>query len=344
MPRVQQSLLSQVCCILLLLSSFCCCIPVRGNSEHEILGQADPIETVSDQDDNIVPEDFVKAAIPERYEVPAMRTAVLSESDDPLVIGRAKHVPVNQLFDIVIQLVYLINAADVNDKSGSNKVLGSKDVDMSGVDMSGQGEAQQLLGTSADEEKKSWLAEYAPGFSKDEINEEFYLFDWNNDNHITAVELGKVMQELGFDPTAKMVLDIVHHFDKDKNGGITRGQEFFEMMLTRHGQHDAELDNDNMETFNLFDADGDKEISGSEIRLIYAKLEQREDDLPMSDLPDTDLDAMLQKCPSKLLLPIKFMDYCRLSMQFFVHAYKGDRIATLKEGQLDFDAEKDRDD
>ena len=31
-------------------------------------------------------------------------------------------------------------------------------------------------------------------------------------------------------------------------------------------------------------------------------------------------------------------------MQFFVHAYKGDRIATLKEGQLDFDAEKDRDD
>ena len=34
----------------------------------------------------------------------------------------------------------------------------------------------------------------------------------------------------------------------------------------------------------------------------------------MSDLPDTDLDAMLQKCPSKLLLPIKFMDYCRLGL------------------------------
>jgi calmodulin len=89
----------------------------------------------------------------------------------------------------------------------------------------------------------------------------------DNDGAITTSDLGLVMRSLGYNLTEIQLQKIIDEFDADKSGSMNF-REFLQMML-RRDMHDEEANDrfaDLLQTFGMFDRDGDGYISPGELR------------------------------------------------------------------------------
>ncbi len=100
-----------------------------------------------------------------------------------------------------------------------------------------------------------------------EIKEAFNVFDKDNDGFITIKELGTVMRSLGHNPTEGELQDMIKLYDKDESGTIDF-PEFLDLMTTK--MKETELEEQLIETFKVFDRDGNGLLSGQELKYVMA--------------------------------------------------------------------------
>ena len=101
-----------------------------------------------------------------------------------------------------------------------------------------------------------------------EIKEAFNVFDKDNDGFITIKELGTVMRSLGHNPTEMELQDMIKLYDKDESGTIDF-PEFLDLMTTK--MKETELEEQLIETFKVFDRDGNGLLSGQELKYVMVR-------------------------------------------------------------------------
>ena len=127
----------------------------------------------------------------------------------------------------------------------------------------------------------------------DDFRGVFEMFDVDNDKNISVKELSTIMRQLGQNPTDEEVAKMMEDADDDNSGEI----DFFEfcnLMAKRIKQ--TEQDEELIEVFNLFDKNGDKSISASDLREVFVELGHEiseEDCRLLVRLHDTDGDGRL---------------------------------------------------
>ncbi|CAO0793241.1 unnamed protein product [Mucor circinelloides] len=127
----------------------------------------------------------------------------------------------------------------------------------------------------------------------EETREAFMLFDKDNNGTIDVSELGAVMRSLNMSPTESELKDMINEVDGNGNGSIEFDE--FVAMLSRK-RRELESQEEILETFRVFDRDGDGYISESELRNIMASLDEKltEDELNvMLREADTDGDGQV---------------------------------------------------
>ena len=127
-----------------------------------------------------------------------------------------------------------------------------------------------MVNSANDEEKE---AEYKEAFS---------LFDKDGDGTITTKELGTVMKNLGQNPTEAELQEMIKEVDVDKNG-IIDFPEFLSLMARK--MKDTDTDEELKEAFDVFDRDGNGQISASELRQVMIHLVEK--------LTDEEIDEMI---------------------------------------------------
>ncbi|KAK4457974.1 hypothetical protein QBC42DRAFT_211435 [Cladorrhinum samala] len=123
-------------------------------------------------------------------------------------------------------------------------------------------------------------------FTPDEIaqyREVFEIFDKDGTGDITAAELGQVMKELGLNPSAEELQDIVNEADLNKDGVISF-EEFLSLMS--QGVKETDTEQELVNAFKVFDKDGSGTISSDELRNVLKSLGE--------NLTDEELDEMIK--------------------------------------------------
>jgi calmodulin len=100
-----------------------------------------------------------------------------------------------------------------------------------------------------------------------EIKEAFQVFDKDSDGFITIKELATVMRSLGHNPTESELQDMIKQYDKDESGTIDFA-EFFELMTNK--MLESQIEEELIETFRVFDRDGNGLLSGQELKYVMA--------------------------------------------------------------------------
>jgi calmodulin len=100
-----------------------------------------------------------------------------------------------------------------------------------------------------------------------EIKEAFNVFDKDNDGFITIKELATVMRSLGHNPSQDELNELINVYDKDHSGTIDFA-EFSELMENK--MRETALAEEFMETFKVFDRDGNGLLSGQELKYVMA--------------------------------------------------------------------------
>ena len=122
-----------------------------------------------------------------------------------------------------------------------------------------------------------------------EFKEAFEYFDKDKDGLLTIKELADLMTRIGNPPTDQELKDMINEVDIEKNGNI----DFKEFLgLIARKLRDSDGEEELIETFNLIDRDGNKLISGAEIRHILECMgEKISDDELEQMIEEADLDA-----------------------------------------------------
>ena len=95
------------------------------------------------------------------------------------------------------------------------------------------------------------------------IREAFALFDTDGDGSISVKELGKVIRSLGQNPTDTEIMSIISKADLNRNGTI-EFDEFVVMMS--HRMKTVSFEDDVKRAFDLFDKNGDGNLTMKELR------------------------------------------------------------------------------
>ena len=106
---------------------------------------------------------------------------------------------------------------------------------------------------------------------KQEIKDAFDLFDTSGSGTIEPKELKVALRALGFEPSKEDIQKLIADFDKDMSGSIDF-HEFLAIMMKKMGETDQKDALD--EAFDLFDKDGDKEISFSDLKKVAEELHE----------------------------------------------------------------------
>ncbi|KAL3874509.1 hypothetical protein ACJMK2_037518 [Sinanodonta woodiana] len=107
------------------------------------------------------------------------------------------------------------------------------------------------------------------------------MFDKNRDGVICARELGTVMRALGKSPTEKDVADMIKQADHNSSGTIDF-DEFVKMMA--HYPSKMNLETEMLDTFKVFDKDGNGLISAAELRHVMINLGEKLTDEEVDDM------------------------------------------------------------
>ncbi len=105
-----------------------------------------------------------------------------------------------------------------------------------------------------------------------DIKEAFNIFDKDNDGYITIKELGTVMRSLGHNPTETQLQEMIREYDRDESGTIDF-TEFFGLMLNK--MKETELEENLIETFKVFDRDGNGLLSAQELKYVLRVVEAK---------------------------------------------------------------------
>lgn len=101
------------------------------------------------------------------------------------------------------------------------------------------------------------------------MKEAFDMFDKDGDGYIDSGELGDVLAQLGKEPSEKALREMIHRVDSDDNGKISF-DEFITLMARRKKAEEAQKEL--IATFQIFDSDGDGEITADELYEFFKKM------------------------------------------------------------------------
>ncbi|OAF64053.1 Calcium-binding allergen Ole e 8 [Intoshia linei] len=140
--------------------------------------------------------------------------------------------------------------------------------------------------------------------SEDEISifqEAFSLFDQNNDGLISKNELLHVLKSIGENPTESELDAMMSRVDTDDNGTIDF-TEFLTMIVTQTTS-DSNT-NELRSAFEIFDKNGDGEISNTELSSVMSSLGQ--------NLTSHEINAMIEACDTDGNGKISFEEFKNL--------------------------------
>ncbi|XP_063711105.1 neo-calmodulin-like isoform X5 [Symsagittifera roscoffensis] len=103
----------------------------------------------------------------------------------------------------------------------------------------------------------------------EEFRKAFKIFDKDGDGNVSTDELGKVMRELGQNPSEDELQEMIEEIDKDGNGEIDF-DEFLEMMAKQ--MNGPSLDQEIEEAWKLFNTQQLPTITKQHIRRVMERL------------------------------------------------------------------------
>nr|AAB17871.1 myosin IC light chain [Acanthamoeba castellanii] len=115
----------------------------------------------------------------------------------------------------------------------------------------------------------------------DEIKQAFAKFDKDKDGRVNALELGKIMREMGHNPTYGELETMIK---ENGGGGVMDVNGFLGMVAKNYSSVDNERDL--IEAFQVFDKDGKGFISVMELRSILCNMGEK--------LTDQEVEEMLR--------------------------------------------------
>jgi len=141
----------------------------------------------------------------------------------------------------------------------------------------------------------------------DDLREAFGLFDKDGDGTITVKELSMVMHSLGQTPKEEELKKMMSEVDKDNSGAIEFG-EFCHLMAK--SMKDADNEEDLMEAFRIFDADGSGSITKAELRTTLQMVMGGTSDM----LPDDEIAEMIQEADTDGDGQVNFDEFVKVMM------------------------------
>ena len=127
--------------------------------------------------------------------------------------------------------------------------------------------------------------------------------DKDGDGTITTKELGTVMRSLGQSPTEAELADMVNEIDANGDGTVDF-PEFLTMMSRKI--NDVESEEEILETFKVFDKDGNGYISAAELRHIMTNIGEK--------LSDEEVDEMIREADIDGDGQINYVEFVKLMM------------------------------
>ena len=136
------------------------------------------------------------------------------------------------------------------------------------------------------------------------FKESFDVFDKNGDGTITTKEFVTVMKSLGQNPSKAQIQNMIHEFDKNRNGRI-EFHEFCDLMAKRGADFTMSFQ-DLENAFKAFDKDGSGFIEPNELRDLMRKLGEK--------LTDDDIKAMMQLADTNKDGKIDYNEFVKIMM------------------------------
>ena len=105
-----------------------------------------------------------------------------------------------------------------------------------------------------------------------ELKEAFTIFDRDKDGLINYDELGNVLKSQGFNPTNQELLEMIEDLDENRDDKIS----FEEFLILMHSRlKKADIENELIEAFSVYDKNGSGIISVREFKKIMSSLRDK---------------------------------------------------------------------